>query len=137
MTRPAHDIAAGTVVTASLDGAVVLCLKVERIARDYINHYLVPLDPVTDRRRLALVYIDPDHALVAVEGARVVVEDDPDGSPFPETGDAFAGPTGPVIKLLDDPRAQKLHAYVDLTSGQVRPRLERRGGRLLSWRVER
>jgi hypothetical protein len=134
--HPAHHIPAGSFVTAEIDGAEVLCLKAERVGRDYLNHYLVPLDPLAKRDALALVYIDPDQPLVPAYGAGMVLGEARTQA-VPQVGDVFTGPMGTQLKVLDDPRAQKLFAYVDLASGQVRPRLERHAGQVMAWWVSR
>lgn len=135
-TRPAYEIAAGSFVAATLDGRRVLCLKAERIGKEHINHFLVPLEPVADRLALALVYIDPEERLTPVEGVSFAFEDGPQDT-APAVGDAFLTPSGMLLKVNDDPRAQRMHAYVDLATGQVRARMERRLERLLVWRMQR
>jgi len=131
---PAHQIAAGSFVTAEIAGAAVLCLKVERHGRDFLNHYLIPLGADGDRRALSLVYIDPDQPLVPVTGATLVFGDS--AATFPDVGDAFATPKGAYLKLRDDPKAQKVFAYVDLATGLIRPRMDRQSQGVVSWKVE-
>ncbi|MEW5726927.1 MAG: hypothetical protein AB1918_03790, partial [Pseudomonadota bacterium] len=99
-------------------------------------HFLVPLEPVDDRRALALVYIDPHEELIPVDGVTFAFTDGPEETP-PEVGDMFANPHGSMLKVIDDPRAQRLYAYVDVATGQVRPRMERHIQRLLDWSVAR
>jgi hypothetical protein len=135
-TRAAYDVTAGSFVAADLGGRQVLCLKAERIGKEHINHFLVPLDPVDDRRALALVYVDPDERLVPVEGVSFAFADGAEDT-APEIGDVFLNPFGALLKVLDDPHSQRLHAYVDITTGQVRTRMERHIHRLLAWRMLR
>lgn len=135
-SRPAHEIAAGSFVYAILDGRRTLCLKAERIGKEHINHYLVPLDPMGDRRALALVYIDPNEELAAVDGVSFTF-DDGAAATAPEVGDMFLNPFGAMLKVTDDPRAQRLFAYVEIATGQVRPRMERHVERLLEWSISR
>jgi hypothetical protein len=130
---PACKIEPGRFVTAHLTGAAVLCLKVERHGRDYVNHYLIPLEPHGGRRALALVYIDPDHPLEPAPG--VALEFGEASTAFPDIGDAFATPKGPHLKLRDEPKAQKVFAYVDLATGLIRPRMERQTQGVVAWRV--
>lgn len=135
-TRAAYDVAAGSFVAVDFDGRRVLCLKAERVGKEHINHFLVPLEPVDDRKALALVYIDPDHKLAPVEGVSFVFDDGAEDT-APEIGDVFLNPFGALLKVLDDPHSQRLHAYVDITTGQVRTRMERHIHRLLVWRMQR
>lgn len=132
-SRPAYDVAPGCFVAAELDGRRTLCLKAERIGKDHINHFLVPLD-AADRRSLALIYIDPEQPLSPVEGVSFAFEDGPTDT-APEIGDIFLNPFGAMLKVFDDAHSQRLHAYVDVTTGQVRPRMDRHIHRLLGWSV--
>ena len=134
--RPAYEITAGSFVAATLGGRRTLCLKAERVGKEHTNHFLVPLDPVDDRRRLALVYIDPNEELMPVDGIAFAFEDGAEET-APEIGDAFLNPAGPLLKVIDDPRSQRMHCYVDLSTGMVRARMERNIHRLLGWSVSR
>ena len=130
---PAHQIQPGSFVTAEIAGSPVLCLKVERHGRDFVNHYLVALEPSGDRRVLALLYIDPDHPLTPVEGPTLAFGETT--TAFPDIGDAFVTPKGPFLKLRDEPKAQKVYAYVDLATGLVRPRMDRQTQGVIGWSV--
>ncbi len=132
----AADVAAGTFVAATLDGRRTLCLKVDRIGKDHVNHFLVPLDPVDDRRKLALVYTDPDTRVTVVEGVSFAFADAA-ADLAPEVGDAFSSPFGVYLKVIDRPLSQRMHAYVDVATGLLRPRMERHVDRLLEWSIQR
>lgn len=135
-SRNAIDIAPGSFVTATVGGRRTLCLKVDRVGKEHTNHYLVPLEPVDDRRALALIYIDPEHEMVAVEGVSFAFADAVSGF-VPEVGDAFSCAAGVFIKVIDDPQAQRMHAYVDINTGMLRPRMERHAERILDWSISR
>lgn len=134
--KPAHEIPAGSFVAASVAGRRTLCLKAERVGKEYINHFLVPLDPLDDRADLALVYIDPNEELAPVEGIGFTLADGPE-MVAPQVGDMFVVPAGSLLKVKDDPRSQKMFAYVDIATGAVRPRMEREIRRLLDWSLAR
>ncbi|MBI5165642.1 MAG: hypothetical protein HY985_17285 [Magnetospirillum sp.] len=132
---PAHQVAAGSFVMADLESGRTLCLKVERISREHVNHYLVPLDPLGDRRGLMLIYVDPERMVTVRRGIALVLAET--AAPAqPEVGDIFVTPRGPHLKVKDDPRAEKVFAYVELATGQVRPRMERDILHLLAWSLE-
>lgn len=133
-SRPAHEITAGQWVVAELDGIRTLCLKAERVGKDHVNHFLVPLDPVADRRQLRLHYLDPEHGLFPTDGYHLSFTAQ-DGADV-ETGDALNVDGFVWLKLLDLPSAQRLYCYVNMTDGQVRPRMERRQSRPLRWHVQ-
>ncbi|MGE5505765.1 MAG: hypothetical protein ACM31L_15195 [Actinomycetota bacterium] len=135
MAELAHRISPGTFVTATLDGAAVLCLKVEREARDYVNHYLVPVEPCADPASLALVYIDPEDGFETVEGVRLAVGEPRSGEAG--IGEVVAAGEGRYLKVLDDPRSQKLFCFVDLATGLVRPRPKRGETAVAGWTVVR
>ncbi|MCG8508612.1 MAG: hypothetical protein MI741_05220, partial [Rhodospirillales bacterium] len=60
--RPAHEIAAGNAVFMKSKDGDVLCLKVQREAKNYVQDYVVRLDPVAEPE-MALEFIDPDDPL--------------------------------------------------------------------------
>lgn len=130
---PAHDIAPGRFVTAEINGVTVLCLKTERSGRDYTNHYLIVLDPAPEYGTLALIYLDPDHPLTVIDDRVFSFAEGKAG--LPEIGDAFATLMGPHLKVQDEPKAQKVFAYVDMTTGLIRPRMERHAKTVLSWSI--
>lgn len=131
---PAHEITAGQWVVAELDGIRTLCLKAERVGKDHVNHFLVPLDPVADRRQLRLHYLDPEHSLFPTDGYHLSFTPQ-DGTAI-EPGCALNVNGTLWLKLFDLPSAQRLYCYVDMASGQVRPRMERHHSRPLYWHVQ-
>ncbi|RAU23317.1 hypothetical protein CU669_04045 [Paramagnetospirillum kuznetsovii] len=130
---PAFRIASGSFVLARLDGMDTLCLKAERSGRDYTNHYLIILEPPADRDAMRLVYIDPDHDLSVIADKAFAFE--PIAAEGPGVGDAFATPQGPHLKVMDEAKAQKHFAYVDMQNGLIRPRMERHAQTVLRWTV--
>lgn len=117
----AHEVAGGALVRHQ--GKT--WLKAQRDSKDYVNHYLVPARAVAD---LALVYIDPETELEILAGAvraeglvsRVAGQK-------AQPGDILAPEPGRhVIKALDVKKDGQRHlAYVDIESGEIRPRQER------------
>lgn len=138
MERQAHEIPGGRLVVATLDGADVVCLKAERQGRDYLNHYLVPLDPMPQGRDgLTLVYIDPTEpvrdradrfslSLAAAEGAAEAA-----------VGDVLSNAAGRFLKVFDEAAAQRVYAYVDVITGEIRRRQERTVAEVLTWTLVR
>lgn len=134
--KPAEEIPGGSFVAAMVGDRRTLCLKAERIGKDYTNHFLVPLDPVEDRSALALVYVDPTDEFVPVDGVGFTLADGAELVP-PAVGDIFVNAAGSLLKVIDDPQSQKMYAYVDVATGAVRPRMERAIQRLLVWSIAR
>ncbi|MBF0374944.1 MAG: hypothetical protein HQL39_16185 [Alphaproteobacteria bacterium] len=135
---PACEIPAGHLVDAAVGGAVALCLKAERAGKGHVNHYLVPLEPLDGGlRAMRLVYVDPDSPVERRSGA-LIVGPLAEGAAAPaQVGDVLVTEAGEVfLKVLDDEQSQRLWAYVDLASGQVRRRRERHAAGLRAWRLE-
>lgn len=135
-TAPAFRVAAGQFVIAEVAGNQTICLKAERAGKDHVNHYLIPLDPLTDRRQLRLHYLDPEHEIGPVEGVSFAFDSLTEQTAA-EIGDVLSRDGALWLKLLDDPAAQRLYCYVELGSGQIRPRMERHQYTALNWRLER
>jgi hypothetical protein len=123
-------------VATAIDGRRTLCLKVERVGKDHVNHFLIPVDPMGDRRNLGLLYIDPNDEVTAVEGVAFAFSDAEEGV-LPNVGDAFSAEAGIFIKVRDLPSAKRFHTYVDIATGLLRHRVERNIGKVLEWRVDR
>lgn len=106
---------------------IVICLKIDRIGKEYMHHYLVPLDPTPDDT-LQLIYADPDD--IAIDCAVGVVfdlgEGENAGDSRPEIGDIFINESGVYLKIKDDPKTQKHFGYVDIDANLVRVRQERK-----------
>jgi len=133
---PAFRVAAGQFVIAELDGKQTVCLKAERTGKDHVNHFLVPLDPVTEPRELRLHYLDPEQELRPAEGFSFNVDAAPKQAAA-EVGDVLSRDGALWLKVLDDPAAQRLYCYVGLACGQIRPRMERQQYITLGWHLER
>ncbi|MBL6959379.1 MAG: hypothetical protein ISR52_10390 [Rhodospirillales bacterium] len=123
MKRPAHEIPSGNAVVHDINGTATVCWKMERLGKDYVHHYLIPLDPKADGE-LTLLYVDPEETIFDAQCA--VVFDCPETGDDPaETGDVLVNAVGSFLKVAEDPQSQKMFAYIDLASGAVRRRQER------------
>lgn len=142
------NIPGGTIVVTELEGVEVRCLKAQRIGRDYVHYYLVPLDPPpADPRSLRLIYADPDSVLTVVRDAAIEIAPAEPAEPSlsalaapgsnhgVEVGDVFANQTGHFLKVFDTAKTERYHAYVDLASGLIRPRQERNVTGVFRWRL--
>ena len=125
--RQAYEIGCGALVIRSTDGGHAVCLKLDRIGKEYVHHYLIVLDPMPEGE-MALVYVDPEDKLfdcfatLAFDAGEGI---DPAAVPL-ETGSAFENKDGCFIKLKDDPKAQKMLCYAEPATGLVRIRQERK-----------
>lgn len=127
------NVPGGSVVVAELDGAEVTCLKAQRLGRDYVHYYLVPLDLAPDdRRSLKLIYMDPDAVVTVTDGG---IEIAPVAAAAAGVGDIFANGAGHYLKVFDTAKTERYHAYVDLSTGEVRLRQERNVAAVYTWRL--
>lgn len=140
------NIPGGTIVVTELEGVEVRCLKAQRIGRDYVHYYLVPLDPPPDDlRSLRLIYADPEAVLTVVRDAAIEIAPVEPAVPSEipavgtrhgvEVGDVFANESGHFLKVFDTAKTERYHAYVELASGQIRARQERNVSGVFRWRL--
>lgn len=132
----AHRVAAGRLVIAELDGVRVVCLKAERQGRDFLTHYLIPLDPLpADPGRLRLHYVDPETPLLPA-AVRLTV-----GAEVrrpAEVGEVVINALGRFLKVYDAAKTERHFAYVEVASGEVRLRQEKGGvPATAAWHLER
>ena len=121
--RQAHEIGCGALVIRSTADGHAVCLKLDRIGKEYIHHYVIVLDP-KPAGQMELVYIDPEERLFDCF-ATLDLELGEASDIAPAVGHAFENKDGHFIKVLDDPKAQKLFGFVEPATGLVRIRQER------------
>lgn len=122
--RPAHEIGCGAIVIRSTEDGHTVCLKLDRIGKEYIHHYVIELDP-RPQGEMKLVYVDPDDELFDCFATMDLDLGAPtDGAP--DVGHAFENKDGHFIKVVDDPKSQKMFGFVEPASGLVRLRQERK-----------
>ncbi|MDH5750647.1 MAG: hypothetical protein OEY85_15160, partial [Rhodospirillales bacterium] len=99
--------------------------------------YVVPLDP-HPAHDMRLVYVDPEEELVECGGRAVFALAEgvtPEG--WAEVGHIFQNDQGTFLKVIEDPKSQKMYAFVDIRSGEIRRRQERGVNTVfMQWRVE-
>jgi hypothetical protein len=112
------------VVVVRTDDDVVVCMKAEREGADYVHHYLVPVDPEFSEEA-RLIYVDPDDELVHWDGRIHIALADDGQAAAPDVGHVFTNAAGTFLKVIDDPKSQKMFAFVDIATGEIRRRQER------------
>ena len=125
--RQAYEIGCGALVIRSTDDGQAVCLKLDRIGKEYVHHYLVVLDPKPEGD-MELVYVDPEDKLFdcfATLEFGIGEGKDPAAAAI-EPGCAFENKDGCFIKLKDDPKTQKMLCYAEPATGLVRIRQERK-----------
>ncbi len=118
-------------------GDETLYIKTERQGPEYIHHYLVQIDPAPGDE-LTLIYIDPDDLLIDCH-ARPAFDLHPSSEAngiIPDVGHIFQNPKGVFLKVIEDPKSQKMFAFIDTQTGDVRGRQERKVAQVhVTWRV--
>ena len=102
-----------------------LYMKVEREGAEYIHHYLIKISPARSKD-LDMIYIDPEETLIdwgiiptfELSSSKTCIK--------PEISHIFKNDNGTFLKVIEDPKSQKMYAFIDLTSGKVKRRQERR-----------
>ena len=124
--RQAHEIGCGAIVIRTTADGQTVCLKLDRIGKEYVHHYLIPLSP-RPNVGLELIYIDPEDMLFDCFAILdITYGDKQPGQTIPDAGHAFENEKGFFIKVLDDPKTQKMFGFVDPTTGLVCIRQERK-----------
>lgn len=121
--RQAHEIGCGALVIRSTEDGHAVCLKLDRIGKEYIHHYVLVLDP-KPQGDMELVYVDPEERLFDCF-ATLDFDMGNAADAEPEAGHAFENKDGRFIKVKDDPKAQKMFSFVEPSTGLVRIRQER------------
>jgi len=127
--RKAFEIQRGNAVIHVEDGDALVCLKAEREGKEYVHHYLVVLDPAPEAGH-GMIYIDPDDEVVdcGYVFAYEMTEGEMRGATAAEradVGDVFQNAAGLFLKVTEDPKSQKMFAFVNIHSGEVMRRQER------------
>ena len=99
-------------------------MKVERKGTDYVHHYLIPIGLVC-KINIGLIYIDPEESLIDwgcipafnLSSTKVYKK--------PEVGHIFENNNGTFLKIVEVPKSQKMFAFIDINSGEVKRRQER------------
>ncbi|NQV46359.1 MAG: hydroxyacid dehydrogenase [Rhodospirillaceae bacterium] len=135
VTRPAFDVPRGHAVArpGTDDGAVFI--KAERQGTEYIHHYLIQVTPAPAAEAM-LIYVDPEDLLVDLGGRVSFTPGTPDEATEPAVGHIFTTAKGTYLKVTEDPKSQKMFAYIDTTTGEVKRRQERKITTVhMDWRV--
>ncbi|MCP5367258.1 MAG: hypothetical protein H6907_20700 [Hyphomicrobiales bacterium] len=119
----AGSVACGNAVVVERDGEFLICLKAERAGKEYVHHYAVPVDPGR-AGELGMIYLDPEDALLDCGHPPCFALDAGESCPA-EPGHIFENARGAFLKVVEDPKSQKMFAYVELSSGQLIRRQER------------
>lgn len=119
------DVPCGNAVIVDTDNGAVVCMKAEREGKEYIHHYAVPLHPVTETT-MALIYLDPDQEIVDCTTQLSFTLSEQDANAAPVTGQVFKNFQGTYLKVHEDPKSQKMYAYLNLETGQIQRRQEKK-----------
>jgi len=99
-------------------------IKAERQGTEYIHHYLIQIKP-SQAKGLALIYVDPEETLVDCGAAPSFTCSNGETRDNPDIGEIFENTKGTYLKVIEDPKSQKMFAFIDITSGEIKRRQER------------
>lgn len=117
-----------------IDGREVVCLKATRLGKDYINHYVIPLDPVSEGD-LTMLYVDYEVVVIDCHGKFVLALEPVEVDEAPEIGHVLVNDKGSFIKVRESYKGSWALGYVELESGEVRRRQERGVTGVFRWRL--
>ena len=137
-TKSAYDVPPGQIIlrTGEAGGAEV-CIKAERMGKEFVRHYLVPLSPIPEGGA-SLVYLDPEDEVATCEGVLRLTLGPAREVPI-DLGVAFVNGRGTYLKVDEHRRfhGHKALGYLDLASGDVRSRQEKAVKSIHpAWRLE-
>jgi hypothetical protein len=122
--RPAHEIPAGNAVFLKTTAGDVLCLKVQRKAKNYVQDYVVRLDPAAEPE-MDLEFVDPEEPLADC-GVRIVFKPSVDGEDHelagrhPEPGELVESEKGLFLAIRERTKLHEFVSFVNVESGLVR-----------------
>ncbi|NQU58259.1 MAG: hypothetical protein HQ513_13565 [Rhodospirillales bacterium] len=99
-------------------------IKAERLGTEYIHHYLIQIAPM-QADGLAMIYVDPEEMLIDCGAAPHFEYSDGESRDDPGIGHIFENSKGTYLKVIEDPKSQKMFAFIDISSGEVKRRQER------------
>lgn len=123
--KRAFEIPCGNAVIIETEDEAVVCMKVERAGKEYTHHYVVPLHPVTPETA-TLLYVDPEEEMVDCAVALAFDVTDEDADLKPDVGHVLANHNGTFLKVREDPHSQKVVTYVNLETGAIHRRQEKK-----------
>ena len=123
--KKAYEIPCGNAVIVPVGDGTALCMKAERMGKEYIHHYAVPLHP-HPAAATALIYLDPEDEILDCRTTLTFTVGGAEAGAAPGVGDVFRSDKGTFMKVHEDPKSQKMFAYLNLETGEVMRRQERR-----------
>lgn len=135
-SKMAYDVPRGHAVERPGDEkSGTVFLKAERQGTDYIHHYLIQVSPM-QAEGLALIYIDPEEMLNDLGCPPSFFLSHGEQKADPGIGHIFVNPKGTFLKVIEDPKSQKMFAFIDIASGEIKRRQDRNVSTVYSdWRM--
>ena len=132
----AETMAGGRLIVCRVDDHDVVGLKAIRHGKDHVNHYFVPLEPLSDTP-LTVLYIDYTtevrdcHEVFSLELTPLAAD------ASVTVGAVLSNETGTYIKVQEPTKGIMSFVYVDLSDGEMRRRQERQINALYRWSLAR
>ena len=125
--QAASEQPGGHLMMHLINGQETVCLKAYRIGKEWVHHYLIPLDPLPNgAEEMRMVYVDPDDLLTSCQGAFLLDLTDREGAEgAPPVGGALQNGKGTFLKVYDADSELRHFAYVNIQTGEIMRRQER------------
>ena len=123
--KAAYDVAPGQTILRNGENGVEVCVKGERVGKEFVRHYLAPLVPKPGDDA-ALYYLDPEDEVAVCSGQLRISLGDARDVPV-ASGCAFVNGRGTYLRLDEHARfhGHKALSYLDMATGDVRSRQEK------------
>ncbi|KAF0113691.1 MAG: hypothetical protein FD149_2074 [Rhodospirillaceae bacterium] len=132
----AKTVAGGRLIVYRIKNRDVVGLKAIRHGKDHINHYFVPLEPLSDDP-LTVLYMDyaaevrDCHDTFNLELIPLAAD-----APV-DVGAILSNETGTYLKAREPTKGIMSFVYVNLNDGEMRRRQERQIGAVYRWSLAR
>ena len=132
----AHEILCGHAVCRPDNlGTKSIFMKAERKGAEYVHHYLIQIS-IVKLINLALIYIDPEEILIDKGYIPTFKLASTNAHKEPDIGHIFKNNNGTFLKVTEAPKSQKMFAFIDINSGEVKRRQERNITKVYdSWKI--
>ena len=126
-TLPASEIQPGHAVVVEIDETRILCLKVQREAKNYMQDYVVRLEPPAVPE-VILEYFDPEKEVADCGGPLVFKRDTASRRPtgiYAQPGDLVEAEDRLFLAVREKTKLHSFIAFIDVATGNAKRVRER------------
>lgn len=126
-TLPAFETQPGHAVVVEIDGTRILCLKVQREAKNYTQDYVVRLEPAANPE-VILEYFDPEEEITDCGGPLVFepnIESQRPAGIYAQPGDMVEAEDRLFLAVREKTKLHSFIAFIDVATGNAKRVRER------------